>query len=136
MAIRFFCNCHRKLQAKNIQAGKQVRCPSCKKIMRVPYGSDPRAMEKSKAHLDRDAQQGGAQAGGPPAAAPPPGAAPPPKEPSLDDAIGARFAELVEDKPPAGGRPAAPPVPGGQRPLMDPIVVDPIDDPLDESPKP
>ena len=36
MSISFYCPCGQKLPAGEEQAGKRVRCPSCKRILAAP----------------------------------------------------------------------------------------------------
>jgi hypothetical protein len=43
MPIQFTCTCGRKLQAKEEQAGKRLKCPACQKVLSVPASGEPKA---------------------------------------------------------------------------------------------
>ena len=42
MPIVFYCTCGKKLQAKEEQAGKRLKCPGCQKVVSVPGMDQPR----------------------------------------------------------------------------------------------
>lgn len=41
MAIRLKCNCGKDLSLKDELAGKSIRCPGCKEVLKVPSGNAP-----------------------------------------------------------------------------------------------
>src|SRR5581483_819708 len=58
MAIRFQCPCGTQLQAKDEDAGKQVRCPGCKTVLKLTY---PAATDGSRTGLPWDRSSGARQ---------------------------------------------------------------------------
>lgn len=45
MSVVVSCNCGKKFKAKPEMAGKKVRCPECKTVLRIPGGGDDSAVE-------------------------------------------------------------------------------------------